>query len=308
MKKVFILKIAILLFILNKTAYSQSENYYFNKFCDVSVNNFINNPAYTGLMDEKSIYLGYQSKWLGSEMNQYNTTVAYDQYIGEKKFIALGFYYNYYNSKNFLKTKTLDLSFSLNFNVGDDIHIRWGSTLMNANLNTYERIESLTLDYYMDPVSNNINSYNYLNLNTGFWIHYKNIYTSIAIKNIYQLYNIFLDTEYQSYYSPLREIPIILSINSGIDLNISKKIMLQPNLQFDKTRNENILFSPTMFLNYSKKYILGISYLDMRTVTLNGGIRFLGKVELSSSIGIPTNNMYLISPIGFFMLKIKYHI
>lgn len=290
------------LFMISGQQLGAQTDYYFNKYNDIFRERFTLNPAETGLAGINVFDLGYSARFLAVDYYPRDINLSWDNSFGKDKVFSLGVMLNNFRDP-FTTTYTANISAGLNFELDKDSRLRWGISLVDYSQVTDSMHKMLPIDHGDPVLFQHGAERDYYNFSTGIWYEKDNFYTGLSIINLIRLNNILIEPE--TMPEDDFQMPWALSFLAGYNYEINWDMALQSSCTVILNAGKRLLVSPSIFINYQEKYIVGLNYNNLSIISVSGGVQFLDKFHFGASLGVPTNRAYKISIIGLAELKLR---
>ena len=269
------------------------------------------NPALTGGEGRNNIDVQYSSRL----ETKYSYFLAFSNRLGEKEKWALGytirriangsFGNNIFPWAGILTETTLNITSSYKFEFGDHI-LRPGFSVgyMSKKLNW----EDLTFGDMIDPrygfvydtQETQVNdTRGVLDFDMGVEYLFRGYYLEAAIRHATQPPQGFVNTGDAN-------LPMEVVIHSGYRLRTGNKLHISPYLISRKSIFYTV-FTPGVLGEIGEKALLGFSYDNLNTITLNTGYHIQYRLRVLVSAGFSTDEILAdLSPVGYWKGAITY--
>lgn len=264
--------------------------------------NFLNNPAYAGMLGRHVIGIDYQSQWVNMSYNPYypklmynprQLTVSYDMALLKKKKVGMGLGILYHEFQfNTEWTSTAEIALSVRFKLGKLTRLSLGATFLSYNyIHDIYKYYGIYPDQ-IDPTRGAVNPTNehyfqyydkFADLKTGIWLEHKKLFSGISFLHLKQVYfgNTEGDTEFGQY------VPMEIQFITGKEFGLNKHLSITPSIEVKKIQYLPYTFTPSCFIGISKKYMMGISYYNFNQLNLSAGLILMKHLSIQASAGIP---------------------
>ncbi|MCF8296680.1 MAG: type IX secretion system membrane protein PorP/SprF [Saprospiraceae bacterium] len=261
----------------------------FNEFVLRTANKFWENPAVTGVVNQKVFSLNYENlnPKFNNDPNQF--LLAFDTKISNK--LGIGTYLSYFNQdKNYtLATANISLSYCLRMDEYQKLII--GSGFNYVSNSFYGSSKSSFYNELWGDLKENADE-KYFDLNTGLMYMYKNHYLISGISHAVNTANSGL----------------AYNIATGTSFELNRNLKLHPSIKFENDAQRQIK-NRLFLVNYlaiKEKYIAGIEF-NFNDVNLNPhfGMKLSKCLSFNIEPGISLKNNV---ELNYFMARLSFHL
>ena len=272
-----------------------------NNYGRVFINQLPDNPSMTSIEGHYNINACYGRNTIVQNKGLSNFNAFISIPIGKRNIVSLGQNYSY-SGYYFYKSNFFNTAIALHFVFKNGFAFHWGSSLninyMKISINNIyvEDIYDPTLYYLPKSMTTFSMTHSFtLSYNKLFWSLTKNPENKII--DLFQNYII-------SYVNPFQYKYIS---SAGYHFALNDKIDLLPVILWKFDYGSNNLFSPIVFLNYNNKYLFGISWENLNSLTIYGGAVFMNIFHITGNVTVPLeNNNDFYYPVTKFNLGLQY--
>ena len=273
---------------------------------------FWENPALTGTAGKNNLYIQTTAR-LGLN-HRYN--LAYDFRLGDSEqwglgisytHSAIGRLYDVFPWDATLMADVFQLATSYRFEINDH-RLRPGLSI-GYGVHKVDR-ENLVFGDQIDPGYGFVNMTNetfvndvrgYWDINLGFEYLFKNYYLEIVLQHANQP-----SVGINSFISV--EKPLELVVHTGLRMRVNNKMVLSPYVIYERLYYYNTI-TPGLVSEIGDKYIVGFSYMDLNTDTVDFGMNINKKLRALASLGFLTESrLAQLNWVGYSKWSITYFI
>jgi len=314
MKRIFYL-IIIFVFIVQAAIAQQKPQYTQYVF-----NNYLLNPAVTGIENYTDVKLGYRSQWTGLEgapVTSYltvNAPIGQDYVQGDATAFPAGGGENPY-SRSFtqdyeaapphhgigfmvvtdkagpITTTNVDLSYAYHLGIASKVNLAVGvaAGFARTSLNTSE----ITLETALDPaIANGNNAQWKPDLNLGTWLYGPNYYFGLSVQQLLPQ-DLYFTTS-NAAIDASKTVPHYFA-TAGVKFYLSDDLMLVPSFLIKEIQPVPLTYDVNLKLSFQDKFWIGGSYRHDDSFGVLAGFNLNSFLNVGYSYDITTSALNTVS-------------
>jgi len=235
-------------------------------------NQFVTNPALTGLKGYTNVFLTHRTQWVGIEGAPQTTYVTLDGAAMQNK-VGLGLVL-FSDNTGILSRTGVNANYAYNLNINSDNSLRFGLSLGVLN-NSIDYTKALVLDNTDPLLTSSEQTRTTVNADFGLLYNWKKLEVGFAVPQLignqinYQN-NLNLTGAYslaRHYYG---------SLKYTFDVSSSNGITAFPLLMVRSVRGAPLQYDINAVVDWAKYGWFGVTYHSDYAIAISGGVRFKG--------------------------------